>query len=55
MLERKFICTPLKENDFRKTSPYDSSVEPDAKFFKQGILNSFPDPETRVNFLNKLH
>ena len=32
---------------------YDSSAEPDAKFFKQGILNSFPDPETGVNFLNK--
>ena len=45
--ERKFISTPLQENDFRKTSPrmfisYDSSTEPDAKFFKQGILNSFP-------------
>ena len=34
---------------------YDSSAEPDAKFFKQGILNSFPDPETRVNFLNKFY
>ena len=58
--KRKFISTPLQENDFRKTSPrmlisYDSSVEPDAKFFKQGILNSFPDPETRVNFLNKFY
>ena len=58
--ERKFICTPLQENDFRKTSPrmfisYDSSAEPDARFFKQGILNSFPDPETRVNFLNKFY
>ena len=56
--ERKFICTPLQENDFRKTSPrmfilYESSAEPDAKFFKQGILNSFPDPEIRVNFPNK--
>ena len=58
--KRKYICTPLKENDFRKTSPriftsYDSSVEPDAKFFSQKILNSFPDPETRVKFLNKFY
>ena len=50
----------LKENDFRKKSPrmfisYDSSAEPDAKFFKQGILNSFPDSETRVNFPNKFY
>ena len=35
--KRKFICTPLKENDFRKTSQrmfisFDSSVEPDEKF-----------------------
>ena len=34
---------------------HDSSAEPDAKFFKQRILNSFPDPETRVNFLNKFY
>ena len=55
--ERKIVCTPLQENDFRKTSPrmfisYDSSAEPDAKLFRQGILNSFPDPET---FLNKFY
>ena len=57
---RKFLCTHLKENDFRKTSPrmfisYDSSVEQDAKFFMQGILNSLSDPEIRVNFLNKFY
>ena len=34
---------------------YESSVEPDAKFFKQGIFNLFPDPETRVNFPNKFY
>ena len=34
---------------------YDSTAEPDPKVFKQGILNSFFDPEARVNFLNKFY
>ena len=34
---------------------YDSSVESDAKFFKQGIFNSLPDPERKANFLNKFY
>ena len=51
--EKKFICTPLRKTSPRMFISYNSSAEPDAKFFKQGILNSFPDPETRVNFLNK--
>ena len=58
--ERKIICTPLQENDFPKTYPrmfisYECSAEPYAKFFKQGILNSFPDSETRVDFPNKFY
>ena len=34
---------------------YDSSAEPNTKLFKQGILNSFSDPEARVNFPNKFY
>ena len=48
----------LRKQDFRNKSrrtyiPFDSTLEQDSKFFKEGILNSFPDPETGVNFLNK--
>ena len=48
------------QQDFRNKPPrtyipVDSTLDPDAKFFKEGILNSFPDPETRVNFLNKFY
>ena len=58
--QRKFIDIPFTQKDFRNKSlrtyvPFDSTLEPDAKFFKEGILNSFPDPETRVNFLNKFY
>ena len=58
--QRKFIDIPSTQQDFRNKSPrtyipFDSTLEPDAKFFKEGILNSFPDPETRVKFLNKFH
>ena len=58
--QRKFIDIPFTQQDFRNKSsrtyiPFDSTLEPDAKFFKEGILNSFPDPETRVNFLNKFY
>ena len=30
-------------------------LEPDAKYFKEGIMNSFLEPEIRVNFLNKFY
>ena len=58
--QRKFIDIPFTQQDFRNKSPrtyipFDSTLEPDAKFFEEGILNSLPDPETRVNFLNKFY
>ena len=58
--ERRFIdtCTPLKEGDFQKLSPrmfveYNPDVEPEPLYFKEGILNSFPEEELRGRFLNK--
>ena len=58
--QRKFIDIPFTKQDFRNKSPrtyipFDSTSQPDPKFFKEGILNSFPDPETRLNFLNKFY
>ena len=58
--QRKFIDIPCTQQDFRNKSPkshipYDSMLEPDAKYFKEGIMNSFPEPEIRVNFLNKFY
>ena len=56
--QRKFIDIPFTQKDFRYKSPrayipFDSTSESDAKYFKEGIMNSFPEPEIRVNFLNK--
>ena len=58
--QRKFVDILFTKQDFRNKSPrtyipFDSTSQPDAKFSKEGILNSFPDPETRVNFLNKFY
>ena len=35
--------------------PYDSTSPPESKYFKDAILNSFPDDDVRVNFLNKFY
>ena len=43
----------LRYKSPRAYIPFDSTSEPDAKYFKEGIMNSFPEPEIRVNFLNK--
>ena len=58
--ERRFIDTPLKEGDFQKLSPrmfveYNPDVEPEPLYFKEGILNSFPEEELRARFLNKFY
>ena len=58
--QRKFVDIPFTQKDFRYKSPrayipFDSTSEPDAKYFKEGIMNSFPEPEIRVNFLNKFY
>ena len=58
--QRKFIDIPFTQQDFRYKSPrtyipFDSTSEPDAKYFKEATMNSFPKPEIRVNFLNKFY
>ena len=58
--ERRFIDTPLKEEDFQKLSPrmfieYNPDVEPEPLYFKEGILNSFAEKEVRARFLNKFY
>ena len=58
--ERKFVSCPFSSEDFRKISPrtfvaYDPSTPPEPKYFKEGILNSFPDLNERIQFLNKYY
>ena len=58
--QRKFIDCPLKNEDSRKVSPrmyikYDSSKDPEPGYFKDGVLNSFPDLPERMKFLNKFY
>ena len=58
--ERRFIDTPVKEGDFQKLSPrmfieYNPDAEPEPLYFKEGILNSFPEEELRARFLNKFY
>ena len=58
--ERKFIDTPSKEDDFQKLSPrmfieYNPDVEPEPLYFREGILNSFPEEEARARFLSKFY
>ena len=57
---RRFIPCPITPNSIRKISPrsfvsYDSSTLPEAGYFKHAILNSFPELNERVNFLNKFY
>ena len=58
--QRKFIPNPIPSSKIGKLSPrafvpYDCSTPPQPRYFKQGILNSFPDEAERVNFLNKFY
>ena len=58
--QRKFFDCPLKDEDFREVSPrmymkYDSSKDPEPGYFKNGVLNSFPDLPGRMKFLNKFY
>ena len=57
--ERKFVSCPFSSEDFRKISPrtfvaYDPSTPPEPKY-KEGIPNSFPDLNERIQFLNKYY
>ena len=60
ILKRKFVHKPISDNDIRKVSPrmqgpYDSSTPPNLKYFRESILNSFPEDYDRANFLNKFY
>ena len=37
----------------RSFVPYDCRKEPEPGYFKDGVINSFPDPEIRARFCNK--
>ena len=55
---RSFIPSPIPASNLGKLSPrafipYDHTTPPQPKYFRQGILNSFPAEEVRVDFLNK--
>ena len=57
---RGFVNCPIEECRRGKTSPrafirYDSSTPPEPGYFRDGILNSFPDADTRGKFLNKFY
>ena len=57
---RKFIKTPLKENQRRCISPrafqkYDPEKLPRPKYFMSSVLNSFQEDQVRARFLNKLY
>ena len=56
--KRKLVLEPFSDDDVRKVSPrmyvpYDSSTPPNPKYFRESILNSFPEDYNRANFLNK--
>ena len=53
--ERKFVHEPISDDDVGKVSPrmyvpYDSSTPPNPKYFRESILNSFPEDYDRANF-----
>ena len=56
--QQKFIDSPFTQKDFHKISPRmfipcDSTSPPEPKYFKDTILNSFPDYD--ANFFNKFY
>ena len=61
MLKRKFIDCPLEAKEFGKSIslgcsyPLTQGVPPQPKYFKDAIMNSFPEDEVRANFLNKFY
>ena len=58
--ERKFVHEQISDDDVGKVSPrmyvpYDSSTPLNPKYFRESILNSFPEDYDRANFLNKFY
>ena len=59
-MERRFVDTPLSDSDFRKVSPrmfveFDPEKDPEPLFFREGILNSFPEESVCERFMNKFY
>ena len=57
--ERRFADTPLFDSDFRKVSPrmfveFDPEKDPEPLYFRECILNSFPEESVR-RFMNKFY
>lgn len=57
---RTFVVCPIPASMNGKLSPrafipYDCSTQPQPAYFREGIINSFPDADVRVNFLNKFY
>ena len=57
---RQFLPCPIPEEkrgvvSTRAFVPYDCTTPPAPRFFEEGIVNSFPNIKTRVNFLNKFY
>ena len=56
--QRAFVSNAINESQIGKLSPrayvsYDCSSSPRPGYFREGVLNSFPNEEVRLNFLNK--
>ena len=57
---RSFIPCPIPSSKLGKLSPrafvpYDHTTTPEPNYFKEGILNSFPDDGVRARFVNKFY
>ena len=57
---RQFVATPFRPKHHMLHSPrcfqdFKPNGNPDAGFFANSILNSFPDLNVRINFLNKFY
>ena len=57
---RVFIRNAIPAEKCGKTSPrafvpYNCETPPEPGYFREGILNSFPDPVVRANFCNKFY
>ena len=58
--KESFIDCPLAAKEFGKVSPrmfepFGPGAPPQPKYFKNEIMNSFPEDEIRANFLNKFY
>ena len=60
LIDRDFVSNVIRESQIGKLSPrayvpYDSSSQPRPGYFREGVYNSFPERQLRMNFLNKFY